>query len=191
VGEVRELDLHLTPSTAGFACGTLMAEILAPEPFGPLLFGFHNPSWKLHQAHERELQAVAAAEFIQDFDGGRNLHVVLAADLDADPESANARFWTGRQALGGTSVCYRDAWESAHPGEPGHTFTPETPIVIGRDWPFRRIDYVFVRCGEHEGPTLEITSCERIFDAPIDGVWASDHFGVCVDLEAPGRTSPA
>jgi endonuclease/exonuclease/phosphatase family metal-dependent hydrolase len=185
IGEVRELDLHLTPSTAGFACGTLVAEILAPRPLGPLLFGFHNPSWRLHQAHERELQAVEAARFIEEFDAGRGLHVVLAADLDADPESASARFWTGRQALAGTSVCYRDAWESAHPGEPGHTFTPTNPIMIGRDWPFRRIDYIFVRCGEHEGPTLEIRACELIFDEPVGGVWASDHFGVCADLEPP------
>jgi endonuclease/exonuclease/phosphatase family metal-dependent hydrolase len=185
VGEVRELDLHLTPSTEGFACGTLAAEILAPEPLGPLLFAFHNPSWKLHQAYERELQAVAAARFLHELAEGRARHVILTADLDADPESASARFWTGRQALGGMSVCYRDAWESVHPGEPGHTFTPETPIMIGRDWPFRRIDYVFVRCGEHEGPTLEITSCERIFDRPLEGVWASDHLGLCVDLAVP------
>jgi endonuclease/exonuclease/phosphatase family metal-dependent hydrolase len=185
LGEVRELDLHLTPSTEGFACGIIVAEVLAPEPLGPLLFAFYNPSWKLHQEHERELQAPAAARFLHEFAEGRANHVILAADLDADPEAASARFWTGRQALGGMSVCYRDAWESAHPGESGHTFTPETPIMIGRDWPFRRIDYVFVRCGEHEGPTLEIKACERLFDRPAGGVWASDHFGLCVDLAVP------
>lgn len=182
LGEVRELDLHLTPSTEGFACGILAAEVLAPEPLGTLIFAFHNPSWKLDQAHERELQAVAAARFLHEFAEGRARHVILTADLDTDPDAASVRYWTGRQALGGTSVCYRDAWESAHPGEPGHTFTPENPIMIGGDWPFRRIDYVLVRCGEHEGPTLEITSCERIFDRPLDGVWASDHYGLCVDL---------
>ena len=185
LGEVRELDLHLTPGTEGFACGVIAAEVLAPEPLGPLVFAFHNPSWKLHQAYERELQAVAAARFLDELAAGRAHHVILAADLDADPESASARFWTGRQALGGTSVCYRDAWESTHPGEPGDTFTPENPIMIGRDWPFRRIDYVFVRCGEHEGPTLKITSCERLFTESVGGVWASDHFGLCVDLSVP------
>jgi endonuclease/exonuclease/phosphatase family metal-dependent hydrolase len=186
LGEVRELDLHLTPRTAGFACGVLAAEVLAPEPVGPLLFAFHNPSWKLDLAYERELQAVAAAEFLAEFADGRSRHVVLAADLDSDPETSSARFWTGRQSLGGTSVCYRDAWESAHPAEPGHTFTPENPIMIGRDWPFRRIDYVFVRCGMHEGPTLDISASDRLFVEPVDGVWASDHFGVCVDLAVPG-----
>ena len=44
---------------------------------------------------------------------------------------------------------------------------------------------MFVRCGLHGGPTLEITSCERIFAEPVDGVWASDHFGVVADLELP------
>ena len=185
LGEVRELDLHLTPRTEGFACGTLAAEVLAPEPLGRLVFAFHNPSWKLQFEHERELQAVAAASFLDELAERDARHVIMAADLDADPDAASVRFWTGRQALEGTSVCYRDAWESTHPGEPGHTFTPENPIMIGRDWPFRRIDYVFVRCGEHEGPTLEIASCERIFDAPVDGVWASDHFGLSVDLAVP------
>jgi endonuclease/exonuclease/phosphatase family metal-dependent hydrolase len=185
LGEVRELDLHLTASSEGFACGTLAVEVLAPEPLGPLVFAFHNPSWKLHQAYERELQAVAAARFLAEFAEARANHVIVAADLDADPDAASTRFWTGRQALDRTSVCYRDAWESVHPGDPGHTFTPENPIMIGRDWPFRRIDYVFVRCGEHEGPTLEIAACERIFTEPVGAVWASDHFGLCVDLSVP------
>ena len=168
IGETRELDLHLTPRTEGFACGTLAAEILAPEPLGRFVFAFHNPSWKLDLEYERELQAVAAARFLDEFARGRTRHVILAADLDADPETASARFWTGRQALEGTSVCYRDAWESLHPGEPGPTFTPENPIMVGPDWPFRRIDYIFVRSGDHEGSTLAVTSCERIFTEPVD-----------------------
>ena len=183
---VRELDLHVTPSTVGFACGLITAEIEAPEPIGRVLFAYHNPSWQPSFAYERELQATAAARFLEDRAGSREVHVVLAADLDADPESASARFWTGRQSLEGMSVCYRDAWESRHPGEPGHTFgVPDNPLGVDWDWPFRRIDYVFVRCGEHGGPTLEIKSCELIFDKPVDGVWGSDHFGVVADLEPP------
>ena len=185
---VRELDLHLTPRTAGFACGLIAAEMQAPEPIGRLLFAYHNPSWQLSFAYERELQAVAAARFIEGLVADRDLHVVVAADLDADPQSASARFWTGRQSLGEMSVCYRDVWESAHPDEPGHTFgVPGNPLGADWDWPFRRIDYLFVRCGEHGGPTLAISRCERIFDRPVEGVWASDHFGLVVDLAPPER----
>ena len=135
---VHEVDLNLTPRTAGFPCGTLVAEVDMPAPAG-------------------------------------------------------LRFWTGRQSLAGTSVCYRDAWERAHPGEPGPTFSPEeNPLVGDPDWPFRRIDHILVRCGEHGGPTLGIERCERIFDRPDGGVWASDHFGVTADLApaASGGTRP-
>jgi endonuclease/exonuclease/phosphatase family metal-dependent hydrolase len=45
----------------------------------------------------------------------------------------------------------------------------------------RRIDYIFVRYDDR-GPSLVIERCERAFDAPVGGVWASDHFGVVADL---------
>jgi endonuclease/exonuclease/phosphatase family metal-dependent hydrolase len=185
VGEVREVDLHLTPRTADFACTTLVAEVSAPEPFGPLLFVNHFPSWQPAFEHERTLQAEVAARVIESIAGRSGQHVILAGDLDADPDATSIRFWTGRHALSGLSVCYRDAWESTHPGEPGETFTPRNPLVADRDWPFRRIDYIFVRCGDHGGPTLTIESCSRIFHGPINGVWASDHFGLTADLAIP------
>lgn len=113
------MDLHVTPRTADFPCVTLLAEVLAPDPVGPLLFVNHFPSWQLAYEHERELQAVLAARLIEELAGRRRLHVVLAGDLDADPDASSIRFWSGRHALSGTSVCYRDAWERVHPGEPG------------------------------------------------------------------------
>jgi len=187
VGEVWEETLHVTPRIDPSEIA--VAEILAPGPLGTLLFAHHNPSWQLGFEHERELQAVASSRFVEDLLGEREVsHVVLAGDFNAAPDSASMRFWRGLQSLGGTSVCYRDAWESAHPGVPGHTFTPRNPLVTGGDnWPLelgRRIDYVMVRCGRH-GPTLEVIACERIFDEPLDGVWASDHFGVAADLALP------
>jgi len=51
----------------------------------------------------------------------------------------------------------------------------------GRSW---------ARCGNH-GPTLDVTTCERLFDKPIDGVWASDHFGIVAELAVPGPSSTA
>ena len=185
---MREPDLNVTPRTADFACGTLIAEVLAPEPVGPLLFVNHLPNWQLTFEHERELQTVIAARTIEEIAERREVHVLLAGDLDATPDAASVRFWRGRQSLGGMSVCYRDAWGSTHPDEPGHTFTAENPLVTAENWDWelelgRRIDHVFVRCTDH-GPTLDIRDCERIFDEPVDGVWGSDHFGVAADLSA-------
>lgn len=59
-----------------------------------------------------------------------------------------------------------------------------------RDWPFRCIDYIFVRFGPHGGKALEILKCERVFERPIDGVWASDHFGLVADLTSPPLSFP-
>ena len=189
---VRELDLRLTPRAAAdpFPCTALLVEVLAPEPFGALLLVNHFPNWELDFAFEREEQAVAATRALDELRAGRDMHVIVAGDLDADPQAASMRFWTGRDSLSGLSVCYRDAWESVHPDEPGHTYTPHNPLAARtRDWPFRRIDYILVRCGVHMGPTLDIRDCQRIFDAPVGGVWASDHFGVVADLAMP-RHSP-
>jgi endonuclease/exonuclease/phosphatase family metal-dependent hydrolase len=193
VGEVWEETLHVTPRVDPSEIA--VAEILTPGPLRTLLFAHHNPSWQLGFELERELQAVAASRLVEDLVGKREVsHVVLAGDFNAAPDSASVRFWRGLQSLGDTSVCYRDAWESAHPVDPGHTFSPHNPLVVsGGNWPLelgRRIDYVMVRCGDH-GPTLEVRACERIFDKPVGGVWASDHFGVVADLAIPGPSPTA
>ena len=189
IGEVWEPDLNVTPRTADFACGAVIAEVLAPEPVGPVLCVDHLPSWQLTHERERELQTAIVGRRIEEIAEGRDLrHVVLAGDLDATPEAASVRFWRGLQSLGDLSVCYRDAWGSTHPDEPGHTFTAENPLVTAENWDWalelgRRIDHILVRCSVH-GPTLDIRACERIFDEPVGGVWASDHFGFCADLSA-------
>jgi hypothetical protein len=71
-----------------------------------------------------------------------------------------------------------------HPGEPGHTFTAENPLVTAENWDWelelgRRIDHILVRCSAH-GPTLDVRACEHIFDEPVGGVWSSDHFAFYV-----------
>lgn len=182
ITDIHEVDLQLTPRTAGFACTTLAADIDAPHPMGRMLFLNHLPSWKPRMEHERELQAVATAEFIEDHLGEQSTPVILAGDLDAQPEAASIRFWTGRQSLGATSVCYIDAWDHLHPTDPGHTLTPSNPLTIGRARP-ERIDYIFVRCSENGLPTLKITTCQIAFEEPVHDVWASDHYGLLADLE--------
>ena len=188
LGEVREEALD--PTTRVDPSRMALAEVLAPGTLGSLLIAHHNASWQLGFEHERELQAVAGARYVEEEADRRDAtHVILAGDFNATPDSAGMRFWRGLQSLGDTSVCYRDAWESAHPGEEGHTFTPRNPLVSGGgEWALelgRRIDYVMVRCGHH-GPTLEVVSCERIFDEPVERVWASDHFGVVANFRALG-----
>lgn len=184
VTELRELDLKVvSPRTGQFACTTLIAAIDAPAPIGPLLVANHFPDYQPDHELERERQTVIAARGLEAIHAARPRHVVLAGDLDAEPDAASLRFLAGKQSLDGTSVCYGNAWDSTHPGEPGHSFTSHNPLVPG-GWPFRRIDHIFVRCGEEGKPTLAIAACALVFDEPIGGVWASDHFGLVADLSA-------
>ena len=180
LGEVRETEHRITGRVDRQL--VTVAEVQVPDTIGPLLFAHPSASYQMPFEHERELEAVTAARIIEDLVDGH--HVVLAGDFNAAPDTASMRFWRGRQSLGGVSVCFLDAWDDVHRGEAGHTFTPENAMMSHNGWPHergRRIDYILVRCGL-QGPTLQVTGCERIFDEPVDGVWASDHFGVVADL---------
>ena len=119
----------MTSRTAGFPCTALVATAGAPDPIGSLLFVNHFPNWQLNFEHERELQAIATARFVEERVGQSNQPVIVAGDFDADPDAASIRCWSGRQSLAEMSVCYRDAWQSVHPEKPGHTFTPYSPVV--------------------------------------------------------------
>jgi endonuclease/exonuclease/phosphatase family metal-dependent hydrolase len=183
----HEVQLPPAPRADDLPAAAYAVEVSAPEPIGTVLAVTYPSVWQLDDELWRERQAAVAARFVEELVGARRMHAVLLSDLNATPDAASIRFWTGRQSLDGTSVCYRDAWESTRPDQAGHTFSPVNPLATtgdGGDWALelgRRIDYVLVRCGPY-GPSLDVRRCERIFDAPVDGVFGSDHFGVLAEL---------
>jgi endonuclease/exonuclease/phosphatase family metal-dependent hydrolase len=191
--EVREVDHRVAERGLDYACGTILADIAVPEPVGAVLFVAHGPWYPWWAEHERERQAVAAARLVEESRAQRDRHVVVAGDFNAPPSASSVRFWAGRQSLEGMSVAYLDVWDAVHPGEKGHTVTPRNPLRSTAGQPMylaRRIDYIFVGCGAH-GPTLDVSSCDLAFDEPVDGVWASDHFGLVADLvPAPAPRDP-
>jgi exonuclease III len=186
IGAVRELDLQVGPRTADFAASAQIADIHWPHDDVPLLLVNHKPSYRTNLEYERGRQAVLTAGFVEEIVTRTGQHVVLAGDFDAMPDTASVRFWRGVQALDGTSVAYRDAWQLTHGHEPGPTFAPSVMPLITERWRYdldRRIDYIFVRCAGGGGPTMRVTQCERILDIPVDGVWGSDHFGVTAEIQ--------
>jgi endonuclease/exonuclease/phosphatase family metal-dependent hydrolase len=178
----RQLDLAVGPRSHGAAA--LIVEVDAPS--GPLLLVNHRPSGPLDLEVERETQAVRTARDIDRLRPDPAAHVVLAGDLGADPAAASVRFWTGRQSLDGSSVCYRDCWEKVHPGRRGLTYTSKNPLVDDDDRPFGRTDYVLARRGGSGGASLAVRDCRLVFDRPRGGVQAGDHYGVLADLEPAG-----
>ncbi|HYH35727.1 MAG TPA: endonuclease/exonuclease/phosphatase family protein [Nocardioides sp.] len=186
---VDEIDLRTSDRSRPTLpwCAALVVELVTP--LGPMLVAHHKPSWPFPFELEREQQAVLVARALEDRIGDRELHAVVLGDFDATPDSASMQFWRGRRPSEGMSVCYQDAWEYAHPDDPGHTFDLANPLV--RDGEVatavsRKIDHVLVRSGLH-GPTLQVADCRRVLDRPVDGVWASDHYGVVADLVMPAN----
>lgn len=186
---VYEPDLNLSPRTADFACTALIVEVSAPAPMGPLVVVNHFPDVQVDHERERELQTVRVVRFVADLLAHRPAHVLLAGDLDAEPDAASLRFLTGRQSLDGLSVCYRNTWDAVHPAAPGGTFVASNPVAPDH-WPFERIDHILIRCGEHGGPTLRIEGCELAFAEPVDGVWASNHLGLVADFASDSSSGP-
>jgi endonuclease/exonuclease/phosphatase family metal-dependent hydrolase len=196
IATVQQVDVPSRHPGVGRLSSTLLARIDAPPPIGPVLVVNHATAFQLDREADREHQAVAIADFLEREVATHKAHVIVAGDLNAHPDAACIRYWTGAQSLNGTSVCYRDAWATLHPGNAGHTFTPENTLTVTAEdgeWelePGRRIDYILVRC-DGPGPTLRIESCRIIFDRPSNDIWASDHFGVTADLSALTPTGPS
>ncbi|WP_320780177.1 endonuclease/exonuclease/phosphatase family protein [Streptomyces sp. CRN 30] len=97
---------------------------------------------------------------------------VLTGDFNAGPASAELR----RLAARG----WTDAWDGAAPDAPAATWDPANPYVTGAG-PAERIDHIRL------GPDtpVRVRSAHRAGDAPVDGVWPSDHYAVVADLDGP------
>ncbi|MEV1154844.1 endonuclease/exonuclease/phosphatase family protein [Micromonospora chokoriensis] len=174
-------------SQSGPSSVALVVELAPPGLGGKVLVVNHKPVSEWHAEARREQQAVLAARAVEQLSTASGAQVIVAGDFDASPDSASVRFWTGRQSLEGTSVCYRDAWYSRHGDRPGHTFSPTNPLVYVDEPTLdrgRRTDYLMVRCDDR-GPSLLIHRCDLAFDQADNGTWASDHFGVVADLGRP------
>ena len=161
---------------------------------GEVLFIGTTAAWRLNAEAVREQQAVALTDL--DARHRQSLPSIIAGDFNAAPDAASIRYLRGLQSLGGRSVHYHDAWDVAGAG-PGYTWTVDNPntrqvvdAVVRQPDHRRRIDYIFIGSWhEHRDTYCQVRSATIAFDQPIDGVWASDHFGVIVDVDI-GTTHP-
>jgi endonuclease/exonuclease/phosphatase family metal-dependent hydrolase len=183
---VECLDLRGADATDVPWC-TLAAVVDVPGE-GELLFIVASSSWRLEAEAARERQAIALTDL--DARHRRALPTIIGGDFNAAPDAASVRYLTGRQALGGRSVYYHDAWAVAGDG-PGWTWSVDNPNgrevidqIVRQPNHRRRIDYVLIGSWHaHPNAHCRVTSAALAFDQPVDGVWYSDHFGVVVDLE--------
>jgi endonuclease/exonuclease/phosphatase family metal-dependent hydrolase len=185
------LDLRLLDATDVPWCSLAVSIPLPGE--GDVLFIAATASWRLEAESARERQAVALTDL--DTRHRAALPTIIAGDFNAAPDAASIRYLTGLQSVGGRSVHYNDAWAIAGQG-PGHTWTADNPNaatvidqIVRQPNHRRRIDYVFTGSWHaHPNAHCQVRTARLAFDQPADGVWASDHFGVLVDVEIGNDT---
>jgi endonuclease/exonuclease/phosphatase family metal-dependent hydrolase len=157
---------------------------LVQSPFGDIPFFVTHLNWKFEEGHVREAQVREIAACVESLSSPRSFPAILVGDFNAQPDSDEIRFLQGLTSLGGSRrVFFQDAFALAGDGSPGFTYARRNPFAAPLQEPDRRIDYVFVhgRDERHRGDPLDARVC---FDAPFEGTYPSDHFGVVTNLRA-------
>lgn len=139
-------------------------------------------NWKLHHGSVRIQQLMAIVDHMDRLAPlGKSHPPILMGDLNAEPDSDEIRWLRGFATLNNRNVFMADAWSYGGDGGPGFTFDRRNPNAARSHEPPRRIDYIFVR-GPDANWVGEPLHTRVVFDAPEDGVWASDHFGLYSEI---------
>jgi endonuclease/exonuclease/phosphatase family metal-dependent hydrolase len=143
------------------------------HPAGPLHVMASCVEWEPDYADDQLAQTRALAELLADPALDGPLPVVLAADLNAPPDSPEVR------ALTDVMI---DTWVAGGGNPAGVTLSSSNPFAPVAAWRQidQRIDYVLARPGT-AGRALAV---KRAFcaDAAVDGLHPSDHYAVVADL---------
>ncbi len=163
---------------SGEGRAVLFAEIEGPR--GPIQVFTAHLNWKLQHSHIRQQQVSEIARFV-DAEGPRDYPPILCGDFNADPMSEEIRMLTGFTTCPVEGVVFSDAWRVAGDGSAGFTWDNENEFTWLDFEPDRRIDYIFVGMAGARGAG-HVVDCKLAGDAPVDGIWPSDHIAVVAEL---------
>ena len=114
---------------------------------------------------------------------------ILCGDFNAEPMSDEIRFLTAKAVIDGRSTYFQDSWAIVHDGG-GVTWDPANDLAAGSNEPRQRIDYMFVgEAYRRPDGAGRVLSASLGFHEPRTGTFASDHYGLCVDIVWPTRPS--
>lgn len=170
VREWEYMTLATQSPTEEYRRYALYAKLEAEGGKGLSFFNTHL-SWRLDEGEVRKLQAGELLEFIRRrADKGI---VFVAGDFNAPPQTPEIH----RMMLESGFI---DLFGVKNPGEPGLTWKNSNPFAAGSSvlMPDRRIDYIFM-----QGISItKVSSVQVVFTEPVNGIFASDHFGVLAEI---------
>lgn len=140
-------------------------------------------NWRFDDGFVRERQVAALADFVASrADAAGPLPPIVGGDFNADPDAQEIRFLCGLASMDGRSAYFQDAWRVAGGGGPGLTWDNRNPFAAAVREPDRRIDYVFVGWRPHPNGPGRVESARVVCDRALTGTFASDHFGLLVEI---------
>lgn len=156
----------------------LMADIASPT--GPLPMFTAHLEHRFDQSATRVNQLQLASEFIEEHCTG-TFPPILTGDLNAVHDSDEIRKLTGRSTPYVQGRIWTDAWEQVGDGD-GITWSKQNPYINNSAWPNRRLDYVLIGWPRENRPTGNPQEAWLFGIEPVDGVVASDHYGIAVRI---------
>ncbi|HEY4182672.1 MAG TPA: endonuclease/exonuclease/phosphatase family protein [Kofleriaceae bacterium] len=158
---------------------------------GPIWIHTTHLHYRLDDGVAREKQVLAIDAAIRAHRTDTSPPQILCGDMNATPDSDEMRFLRGLTTLDGRRTHFQDAWLRLHretqPGDgpdEGITWSSEnehTRPLRSLDID-RRIDYVYVTSRKKDGRGT-VHRCGVVLTGREDGVCASDHYGVCADVQ--------
>jgi endonuclease/exonuclease/phosphatase family metal-dependent hydrolase len=171
-------EMHLPTADIAGDRVALHARIAAPGGALPM-FTTHL-SYQPGASRVRVEQVRRLAEFMAAQPDG-DYPPVVTGDLNADPGSDELRLLGGLLTTPSVpGLVLLDAWRYADPADPGFTWDRRNGYQADSMIPDSRIDYILV--GLPRQGRGQVQSARLAGDAPVDGVWPSDHFAVVTDL---------
>lgn len=164
--------------------GRTALQVLVDAPRRPLPFTTTHLNSSPAESAVRVEQVRALVPFVAGSRGdGDQYPPVLTGDFNAVAESDELRLCQGYLTAGPVEgFVLLDSWRFAAPGDPGFTWDVRNPWVSRIRQPSARIDHVLVGLAPFSGQG-SVRSVRLAATEPVDGVWASDHTAVVVDLE--------
>ena len=168
--------------------GRNLVHAIVRTPWGRVPVFVTHLSWMPHQGAARMQQMQQIRSWInerapiQRGDAPTDLlPAILMGDLNTEPDSDEIRFVRGYTA-DEYGFYMADCFGVRGEG-PGHTWHRDNVYAAREHYPNRRIDYIFVRGPDrwHRGEPL---LCKVVLDRPVDGVFASDHYGLYAEIRA-------
>jgi len=198
IDAVEVMSLPVCRDDRGMAHVTMWPPAL-PHDFPFELLHVRTAGVDVYSTHLQPMPAQAAHRveqvlFIDDAvgrtcDPSASMPPILCGDFNAEPTSDEVRFLTAKAVIKGRSTFFQDAWAIMH-DRGGVTWDPANDLAARANEPPQRIDYVFVgESSQRAHGAGRVLSASLVFNEPRTGTFASDHFGLCIDILWPTRPS--